>query len=112
VLWIEELDWGTWHYSRNRVLINQLRLGIAPKQQAEIVKPGDNTLKFNAIHQEDCDWYLLLANVVEEGILKVLRFFGGHFWPLVVRQSAQGDQNCRLTRTRRRRLGSQIHELR
>jgi len=60
------------------MLVDKLRLGIAPQQQAEIVEPGDYALQFDAVHEENRDRDFLLTHVVEEGILKVLCFFGGH----------------------------------
>lgn len=72
LLGIEQLDRRAWHDSRNGMLVDQLRLRIAAQQKAEIVKPGDHALQFDTIHEEDCDWHLLLADVIEKGVLKIL----------------------------------------
>jgi hypothetical protein len=42
---------------------------VAPEQQAEIVKPGDNPLQFHPVDQKDRQWCLGFANVIEEGVL-------------------------------------------
>src|SRR5262245_4139532 len=82
MLRIEQLDRRARHYRRNGVLIDQLGLRIAAQQQAEVIEPGDHALQLDAVHEEDRDRDFLLADVVEKSILKVLRFFAGHFWPL------------------------------
>ena len=53
----------------DRVLGDKLRMTIAPKQQAEIVKPGDNPLQFHPVDQEDRQWCFGFANVIKEGVL-------------------------------------------
>ena len=60
------------HYCRNRMFVNQLRLPVASQQNAEIIKPSDNTLQFNTIDKEDCDRNLGLTHVVQECILQIL----------------------------------------
>jgi hypothetical protein len=65
------------------VLVDKLGLRIAPQQQAEVVKPGDNALKFDAVNEKYRHGHLLFANMVEEGVLQVLHLFTGHCWPLV-----------------------------
>jgi hypothetical protein len=45
---------------------------ITPQQDAEIVKPGDNPLQFNAIDEKHCNRGLVLPNVVEKDVLHVL----------------------------------------
>src|SRR5690606_5748329 len=45
MLGIEQLDRRAGHDGRDRVLVDQLRLRIAPEQQAEIVEPGDDALQ-------------------------------------------------------------------
>jgi len=63
------------------MLVDQLGLAIAAQQDAEIVEPGDDTLQFYAVDQEDCDWNLGFANVVQESILKILSV-RSHFYYL------------------------------
>ena len=48
------------------MLIDQLGLAIAAQQHTEIIKPGDNTLQFDPVDQENCYWNLGFANVIEE----------------------------------------------
>src|SRR5699024_11047022 len=40
-------------------------------------------LQLDAVNEEDRHRDLLLADVIEKSILKVLRFFAGHLWPLL-----------------------------
>ena len=54
------------------MLVHELRVTVAPEQQAEIVEPCDNPLQFHAIDQEDRERRLGFANMVEKGVLKVL----------------------------------------
>ena len=51
------------------MLVYKLRLAIAAQQNAEVIKPSDNALKFNTINQENCDRYFGLAYVIQERIL-------------------------------------------
>jgi hypothetical protein len=51
------------------MLVNELRMAVAPKQQAEIVEPRDNALQLHAIDQKDGQRRLGFPNVVEEGVL-------------------------------------------
>jgi hypothetical protein len=44
-------------------------MSIAPKQQAEIVEPGDDTLQLDAVHQKDRQRRLGFPYVIEEGVL-------------------------------------------
>jgi hypothetical protein len=45
---------------------------VAPQQDAEIVKPGDNPLQFNAIDEKHGNWGLVLPHVVKKDVLYVL----------------------------------------
>jgi hypothetical protein len=60
------------------MLIDKLRMAIAAQQHREIVKPGDDALQFDAIHQKYRDGRLGFANVIQEDILHVLGLFSGH----------------------------------
>jgi hypothetical protein len=42
---------------------------VAPEQQAEVVKPGDNTLQLHSIDQKDREWRFCFTYVVQEGVL-------------------------------------------
>lgn len=59
------------------MLIDKLTLAITPQQYAERIKPGDNTLQFNAVYQEDSQWHFVLSDMVQKGVLEVL-FVGCH----------------------------------
>src|SRR5262245_42358840 len=50
---LEQLDRMTRHDRGDRVLVNKLRMSIAPKQDAEIIEPGHNALKLHSVHQKD-----------------------------------------------------------
>src|SRR3981189_922744 len=65
----EQLDRSAGHDGRDRVLVYKLRMTVAPEQQAEIVKPGDNPLQLHSIDQKDRQWRFGFANVIKEGVL-------------------------------------------
>lgn len=67
------------HDGGNRMLVDKLRLTVAAQQNAEIVKPCDNTLQLNAVDQEDRHRYFRLTHMVKKCVLKVL-FIVSH-WP-------------------------------
>ena len=54
------------HHRRDRMFIDQLRMCIAAQQHAEIIKPGDDPLQLDAIHQKHGDRRLVLADVVQK----------------------------------------------
>jgi hypothetical protein len=56
------------------MLVYKLRVTIAAKKNAEIVKPGNDALELDPIDQKDGHWCFLLSDVVEKNILKVLGF--------------------------------------
>ena len=60
------------------MFIYELGVAVAAQEHAKIVKPGDYALQLDAIDQEDGQWRLGLADVIEKGVLQVLRFFLGH----------------------------------
>jgi hypothetical protein len=51
---------------------------IPPQQHAEIIEPGHHPLQLHAVHQEDRERRFAFADVIEEGVLQVLRAFGCH----------------------------------
>jgi hypothetical protein len=51
------------------MLVDKLRVTVAPEQQAEIVEPGDNSLQLHSIDQKDRQWRFGFANVIKEGVL-------------------------------------------
>src|SRR5437588_11873828 len=60
------------------VLVDELRVPVAPQQHAKIVEPGHHALQLDAVHQEYRERRLVLAYVVEEGVLQVLGAVGRH----------------------------------
>ena len=74
----EQLDRMTRHDGRDRVLVDELGMPIAPQQHAEIIEPGHDALQLDAVHQEDRERSFVLADMVEEGVLQILCAFGCH----------------------------------
>src|SRR5882757_4341511 len=72
---VEQLHRRDRHDGRNRVLVDKLRMAVAAQQHREVVEPGDDPLQFDAVHQEDRDGRLVLAQVVQEDVLNVLCLF-------------------------------------
>jgi hypothetical protein len=65
------------------MLVNQLRVTVATQQDTEIVKPGNNSLKLDPIDKEYRHGRLVLANIVQKNVLKVLVFvIAWHVLPL------------------------------
>ena len=60
------------------MLVNELDLPVPFQQHAEIVEPGYNALELDPVHQKDGDGDLVLPDMVQKRILKVL-FFLCHF---------------------------------
>jgi hypothetical protein len=75
---VEQLDWAAGHDRGDSVLIDQLRMTIPAQQDAEIVEPGHDTLKFHSVHEEDREGNFVLSDVIEKGVLKVLRAIARH----------------------------------
>ena len=46
------------------MLVDELRMTIAPEQQAEIVEPCDNPLQLHSIDQKNRQWRFGFANVI------------------------------------------------
>ena len=51
------------------MLVDKLRMSIAPEQKAEVVEPGDDALQFDSVDQEDRERRLGFSDVIEEGVL-------------------------------------------
>ena len=66
---LEQLDRSARHDSRDRMLVDKLRMTVAPEQKAEIVEPGDNPLQLHPIDQKDRQWRFGFTNVIKEGVL-------------------------------------------
>ena len=60
------------------MLIDQLHMAIAPKQNGKVVKPGDNALQLDPRHQKDGDGHFLFSDRVQKHVLKILTFVAGH----------------------------------
>ena len=75
---LEHLHRLAGHDCRNRVLVDKLRMPVPAKENAEIVKGCDDTRELHAIDQENRERILVLADCIEEKILKILGTFS-HF---------------------------------
>src|SRR5579872_1422371 len=74
----EELDRLPRHYRGNGMFVDELGMGVATQKHAEIIEPGNDALKLHAIDQEDGNRRAMLAHVIQEYILDILRFFRRH----------------------------------
>ena len=62
---LEQLDRLRRHHRRDRVLVDELRMRVAPQQHAEIIKPGDDPLQLYPVDQKDRNRRLVLPDVVK-----------------------------------------------
>src|SRR4029079_9086974 len=69
---IEEADWAARHDGRNCMLVDELRKTIEAEKDAEIIKPGDYSLKLHSVDKKYGDGDFLLSYVVEKSILQIL----------------------------------------
>ena len=67
------IDRLTGHDRADGVLVDQLRLAIAPEQDREIIEPGYDALQLHALHQEYGDGCLLPAKKVQKSVLQIWR---------------------------------------
>src|SRR5580700_1666264 len=81
---IEQLDWCARHHGADGVLVDELGVPVAPQQDREVVEPGDDALELDAVDQEDGHRGLVLAHMVQEHVLHILRFFSSHSTILLV----------------------------
>src|SRR5215212_1588117 len=66
------------HDRRDRVLVDELLLPVSNEQKRIAVEPCHEALEPNAPDQEDRDRHIVLAHVIQEGVLESLRVFCGH----------------------------------
>jgi hypothetical protein len=67
-------------------------MSISPQQHAEVIEPGHYALQFNSVDQENGQRDFCFADVIEKGVLQILRTFGGHgrvpfFCPRLTRET-------------------------
>src|SRR4051794_14733676 len=72
---VEQLDGRDRHDGRDRMLVDELRMTVAAQQHRKVVEPGDDSLQFDAVDQENRDRRLVLAQMVQEDVLNVLCLF-------------------------------------
>jgi hypothetical protein len=75
---IEQLNGLSRHDGGNGVFVNQLRVSIPAQKDAEIIEPGDDTLKLDAIDKEYRQRDFLLPDIIEKCVLKILRAIARH----------------------------------
>jgi hypothetical protein len=46
------------------MLVDKLRVAVAPQKQTEIVEPGDDSLQLHSIDQKDRQWCFGFSNVI------------------------------------------------
>src|SRR5262245_5249076 len=68
----------TRHDRRDRVLVHQLRVSVATQEHAEIIEPRHDALQLNPIDQKDRQWGFVLSDMVQEGVLEILRAVSRH----------------------------------
>ena len=66
---VQERDGPARHDCRDRMLVDKLRMPVAPQQDAKIVEPSHNALQLYAVDQEDRKRRLVFSYVIEECIL-------------------------------------------
>jgi len=87
------------HDRRNGVLVHQLRVTIPPQQDAEIIEPSHDALKFDAVDQKNREWRFALADVIEKSVLKILRSVGCHCrWSVFFLLAAPAAKRCLQSR--------------
>jgi hypothetical protein len=69
---LEHLNRLAGHDRRYGMLINELGMPVATQQYAEIIEPGDDTLQFDAVDQEDRERNFVLADKIEKSVLEIL----------------------------------------
>jgi hypothetical protein len=51
---------------------------VPSQKDGEVVKPGDDPLELDAVHQEHGDRGFVLSHMIQEHVLNILRFFSCH----------------------------------
>ena len=72
-------------------LVDELRLGVAPQQHAEIVECRDDALQFHSVDQEYGNRGFVFPYRIEKNILDVLRFLRRHGLPPIIVIAPFGD---------------------
>ena len=75
---IEQLNRLDRHHRRNRMLVDKLRMIVALEKDTEIIEPGDDSLKLDAVHEKDRDRHFSLAHMIEEDVLETVRSLASH----------------------------------
>jgi hypothetical protein len=77
---VEHLNRMSRHYCGYGVLVDKLRVAIAPQKHTKIIEPADNPLKLDAVHQENGEGNFIFTDEIEKSILQVRSAFDRHDW--------------------------------
>jgi len=72
---------------------------VAAQQDAEIIEPGDDTLQFDAVDQEDRERNLVLADKIEKSVLQILWPLRSHIPVSLFCFWRRGQRSCSLKTT-------------
>jgi hypothetical protein len=67
-----------WHDGRDRVLVDELGMTVAPQQYAKIIEPSHDALQFDAVYEKNREWDFGFADMIEKGVLEILCAIGCH----------------------------------
>jgi hypothetical protein len=56
------------------MLVDKLRMPVAPEQKAEIIKPGDDSLQFHPVHKKNRKRNFRFPYMIQECVLQILCF--------------------------------------
>jgi hypothetical protein len=69
-------------------------MSIAAQKHAKIIKPGNDALQLDTIHEKNGKRCLVFANMIEKRVLQALCSFGSHCsypWLLFATSFGQGN---------------------
>jgi hypothetical protein len=77
---VEHLDRMPRHDGGYGVLVDKLRVAIAPQEHTKIIEPAHNALKLDAVHQKNGEGNFIFPDEIEKSILQVGSAFDRHGW--------------------------------
>src|SRR6185437_9098078 len=75
---IEQLYRRAWHDRTDGMLVDELGMPVATQKNGKIIKPGDDPLQLDTVHEENRHGCFVFSHMVQENILNVLRLLVGH----------------------------------
>jgi hypothetical protein len=54
------------------MLVDKLRMSVAPEQKAEIIKPGDDSLQFHPVYKKNRKRNFRFPHMIQECVLQIL----------------------------------------